>query len=319
VDFYRFLQDKGKYSRQHFKNELYQYVENWEKIPKYIEFFENRFIRLYNDYNHDRIDDKKLGEVIINYLEKYEENFNGLFTKKFCIDDKNLLKQITANLISKIYRTKKIEKERGELSKNDIYKNIETAFRSGFYMHFRDLMNFHDDKYKICLAKKIANYYFIREFCYGSMFRFNNNGHFNIPYGGIAYNSKNFRAKVDHVFSNEVENLLKGVVIIDQDFEEVFNNYKFSKEDFIFLDPPYDSNFSNYEKKSFGKKDQERLAKQLYQTSGKFILIIKKTPFIFGLYKNRKGIKIDKFEKKYLYNVKGRNNRDAEHLVIYNF
>jgi len=87
----------------------------------------------------------------------------------------------------------------------------------------------------------------------------------------------------------------------------------------MFLDPPYDTDFSNYEKKSFEKKDQERLAKCLYDTKANFILIIKDTPFISSLYKNKKGIKVDRFDKTYLYNVKGRNDREVEHLVVYNF
>jgi len=181
------------------------------------------------------------------------------------------------------------------------------------------VMNFNGNKYKISLPKKIANYYFIREFCYGSMFRFNASGYFNIPYGGIGYNKKDFRKKVEYIFSDEVKNLFKNVIIKNQDFEKIFNNYNLSKKDFIFLDPPYDTDFSDYEKKSFDKKDQERLARCLYKTKANFILIIKKTPFIYNLYKNKKGIKVDSFEKTYLYNMKGRNDRDVEHLIVYNF
>ncbi|MFC1802239.1 DNA adenine methylase, partial [Patescibacteria group bacterium] len=122
-------------------------------------------------------------------------------------------------MVSKIKRINEIEKERGCLPDGDLHKNIETAFRSGFYMHFRDVMNFNGSKYKTSLAKKIANYYFIREFCYGSMFRFNSNGHFNIPYGGIGYNKKDFRNKVDYIFSDEVKNLFKNTIIKNLDFE----------------------------------------------------------------------------------------------------
>jgi len=319
VDFYRFVKDEKRYNRNLFKKEMYDYVLNWEKVPQYIQVFENKIINLYYDYKKDKITDKQLEDSIVKYLKKEEKKFNGLFANNFCLDDSNLLRQITLNLISKIKRIKKIEAERGDLPNNDLDKNIETAFRSGFYMHFRDVMNFSGDRYQMSRAKKIANYYFIREFCYASMFRFNANGHFNIPYGGIGYNTKNFRSKVDYVFSNEVKNLFKNTAIENQDFEKVFHSSKFTKDDFIFLDPPYDSDFSDYEKNSFNKKDQERLAKCLYKIKSNFILIIKKTPFIFNLYKNKEGIKIDKFEKTYLYNVKGRNDRDVEHLVIYNF
>jgi len=148
---------------------------------------------------------------------------------------------------------------------------------------------------------------------------FNKDGHFNIPYGGIAYNSKDFRGKVNYIFNEVIKNIFKNTEIKNQDFENIFNDYKFTKSDFIFLDPPYDTDFSDYEKNSFDKKDQERLAKCLYKTKANFILIIKDTPFISSLYKNKKGIKIDRFDKTYLYNVKGRNDRDVEHLIIYNF
>ncbi|GAH69300.1 unnamed protein product, partial [marine sediment metagenome] len=272
-----------------FKKELYEYVVKWEKIPKYIEIFENRIVSLYEKHKRDEIDKRELAKIVNGILKKEEDCFNGLFPNEFCLDEKNLLRQISLNLVSKIPRTREIEKQRGKLPEGDLEKNIETAFRSGFYMHFRDVMNFNGNKYKISLPRKTANYYFIREFCYGSMFRFNKNGHFNIPYGGIAYNKKDFRTKVNYIFSDEVKNLLKNTTIENQDFEKIFGNHDFSRKDFVFLDPPYDTDFSDYEKKSFDREDQERLANCLYKTKANFILIIKETPFICNLYKNKKG------------------------------
>ncbi len=317
VEFYKFI--KGGKDKEEFKKCLYDYVANWEKIPKYLNIFEDDLISLYNDFRDDKKTQTEVKDHITKKLKQKEEKFNGLFSKDFCLDPNNLLDEIIKNLISKINRTKKIEKERGVLPEGDLHKNIETAFRSGFYMHFRDVMNKSGKKYKISKAKKISNYYFIREFCYASMFRFNANGDFNIPYGGIGYNDKNFRSKVDYILSNEVENYFKNTKICNTDFENIFKENDLISSDFIFLDPPYDTDFSDYEKASFDKTDQERLANCLYKTKAKFILIIKKTPFIFDLYNNKKGIKIDSFEKTYLYNVKGRNDRDVEHLVIYNF
>ncbi len=317
IEFYRFIQ--GKKNKIEFKNCLYDYVDNWEKIPKYINIFENEIIKLYNDYKCDKKNEKEVKKIITEKLKSKENQFNGLFFEKFALDPNNLLQEIIKNLISKITKIKKIELERGLLPDGDLHKNIETAFRSGFYMHFRNIMNKNTSKYKISLAKKISNYYFIREFCYASMFRFNAKGDFNIPYGGIAYNNKDFRSKVDYIFSDEVEKILKKTEILNTDFETILNRKDLTKKDFIFLDPPYDTDFSNYEKKSFDKKDQERLAKCLYKIKIPFILIIKKTPFIYNLYKNKKGINLTSFEKTYLYNVKGRNNRNVEHLVVYNF
>ncbi len=45
----------------------------------------------------------------------------------------------------------------------------------------------------------------------------------------------------------------------------------------MFLDPPYDSEFSDYAGMSFTSDDQVRLANYLYNTKAKFMLVIKKT------------------------------------------
>jgi len=317
IEFYRFI--KGENDKNEFRNCLYDYVDNWEKIPKYINIFENELVELYGEYTAGKKDEKEVRKIITHKLKEREDQFNGLFSQKFALDPNHLLLEITKNLISKMSRIKKIEKDRGGLPDGDLHKNIETAFRSGFYMHFRDVMNKNGGKYKTSLAKKISNYYFIREFCYASMFRFNAKGEFNIPYGGIAYNKKDLRSKVDYILSTEVEKLFKNTKIVNTDFEKILSQKALSKSDFVFLDPPYDTDFSDYEKNPFGKADQERLAKCLYKIKANFILIIKNTPFILNLYKNATGIKIDKFDKTYLYNVKGRNDREVEHLIIRNF
>lgn len=317
IEFYRFV--KGENDKDEFKACLYDYVDNWEKIPKYIKIFENDFVKLYEEYKHDKKTENEVQNIITKKLKAKEKEFNGLFSQRFSLDPDHLLQEIIKNLIAKIKRMKKVELERGLMPDEDLHKNIETAFRSGFYMHFRDVMNKNGKKYKTSLAKKISNYYFIREFCYASMFRFNSNGDFNIPYGGIGYNNKDFRGKIDYIFSNDIERVFKNTKILNTDFQKILSQKDLSKNDFVFLDPPYDTDFSDYEKSVFDKNDQERLAKCLYKIKANFILIIKKTPFIYNLYKDKKGIKIDKFEKTYLYNVKGRNDRDVEHLVIYNF
>ena len=47
INFYKFV--KGDKDRLTFKDELYKYVDNWEKIDKFIKLFENKF----NIVNYD--------------------------------------------------------------------------------------------------------------------------------------------------------------------------------------------------------------------------------------------------------------------------
>src|SRR5690606_12534386 len=116
-------------------------------------------------------------------------------------------------------------------------------------------------------------------------FRFNTRGRFNIPYGGIAYNKKNLRAKANLLFSNEVKHVFERCDIFNLDFEEFLDVVKPTSQDFIFLDPPYDAEFSEYDQNAFTRQDQVRLRNCLGRQSAKWMLVIKETSFIYDLYK----------------------------------
>lgn len=100
------------------------------------------------------------------------------------------------------------------------------------------------------------------------------------------------------------------------DFGDFFRYIHLTERDFMFLDPPYDTDFSDYEGRAFTKKDQERLAAALRETPARFILVIKNTEFIRSLYE--KDFHILSFDKRYTYNVRSRNERCVEHLIITN-
>jgi len=321
MTFYKLLKN-GK-AGEKFKKELYKYVNYWERIDIYMKEFGDSFLNLYKKYRNNKVTYEEFNKQIKKLFKEKVIPFNGLFRKEFCIDRKGLLNHIQKNLASKLKRTKEKVDVRNSFSDSEIKKNIETGFRSGFYTHFRDIMNKEKKgKLKLSKQKKVANWYFIREFCYGGMFRFNRSGDFNVPYGGMNYNQKNFRAKVDYIFSDNVRRILTKTRAENEDFEKLLNSLDLNKNDFVFLDPPYDTEFSEYEENPFTKKDQERLAKTLLKLKAKWILIIKETDFIRSLYKNekakKKGIKIGRFNKEYTFNIRERNIRDVRHLIIHN-
>jgi DNA adenine methylase len=151
------------------------------------------------------------------------------------------------------------------------------------------------------------------------MFRYNSSGDFNVPYGGIAYNRKNFLKKVDYLRTKELKSLLDQTKIENLDFEDFFNLHTPTKKDFIFLDPPYDTEFSTYAQNEFTKTDQIRLADYLTQKcKAKWMMIIKNTDFIYSLYDNKE-LNIKSFDKTYLVSFMNRNDKNVEHLLITNY
>lgn len=106
--------------------------------------------------------------------------------------------------------------------------------------------------------------------------------------------------------------------IYNLDFETFCNTINLTEKDFMFLDPPYDTEFSTYALNEFSKNDQIRLANYLKNTKAKFMLVIKNTDFIYNLYKSN-GFYIKSFDKKYLVSFQNRNSKEAEHLIITNY
>jgi len=304
--------------RQVFFKALDEIIHNWDLLTTVIENNAIFFIQTYKKYSQDKIDDTKLKDTLFEFILTHSDQFNGMFSTMFNFNIENFIKEIKINLIRKIKRMKELERIKNVLPDNDILDNIETALKSAFYMHFRHIYN-NTKKYKINGAFKSAIFLFIRNFAYSGMFRYNSKGDFNVPYGGIAYNRKNFLKKVDYLRTKELKSLLNKTTIKNLDFETFFENHQPTKNDFVFLDPPYDSEFSTYAKNEFTKADQKRLADYLInKCKAKWMLIIKNTDFIFDLYDN-KGLNIKSFDKKYLVSFMNRNDKNVEHLLITNY
>lgn len=185
-------------------------------------------------------------------------------------------------------------------------------------MHLRHLYNY-VDKYQISQSRYSAIFYYIREHAYAAMFRFNRQGRFNVPYGGKSYNRKDMTSKIENMRSQPVINRFRSATLECMDFIDFFRKHRPESNDFVFLDPPYDSDFSDYDKNAFGMEDQARLACYLLeQCKGNFMLVIKATEYILSLYEGR-GLNIRSFDKKYMWTIKERNDRDVTHLMITNY
>lgn len=161
---------------------------------------------------------------------------------------------------------------------------------------------------------RVFCFFVLRELCFSSMFRFNDKGDFNVPFGGHAYIRKQFAGKVD--LFNEI--LTYNIVFSNCDFQQTIEEHANEVNSLIFLDPPYDSPFSTYNNNTFNREDQTRLRDVLLNCATPFILIINDTEFIRELYTND-FFNIESYEKRYAVNFKNRNERSATHLVIRNY
>jgi DNA adenine methylase len=112
---------------------------------------------------------------------------------------------------------------------------------------------------------RAARFIYLNRFCFNGLYRTNNSGAFNVPYGG---------QKAGNVPSAELlrqcSQLLTGAVLVSGDFELVLQQVR--RGDFVYLDPPFCTSdrriFREYGASSFGAKDIQRLRSWIENPDG---------------------------------------------------
>lgn len=300
------------------KDRLKSINELWMDVSTFIEENTTVFDEFYVQRHDEKVDVESFSkEITTSFINQYFLVKHTYFTTV----PVDFEKVIERTFYKKIKRIVKHEADKGHLNEEDLGKNFKSALKAAAYTYIRTVYNFfrlnppNDESSK---ALHTACFYFIRNYCYSSMFRFNKSGEFNVPYGGLSYNENYLDKKIDYIYKLENVNRYALSNISNLDFEEFIKKQDFNEDDFIFLDPPYDTEFSEYAQNVFDQSDQERLANTLLHTKAKWLLVTKYTDFIESLY-NKPGINIEKFAKKYSVSFKNRNDQDAHHLVIRNY
>lgn len=291
--------------------------KSWENCNR---FFRNNYILVdkYLEYREEKISKDELKQFIHDFCNCKKEEIYAILGKEIGALPSIIMKEMETNLFRKMTRMRKLEIEKHLLPQKDLEDNIETAIKSAVYMNYRYLYN---DKGLADSAPTLhcALFFFMRNYSYSGMFRYSSNGNFNVPYGGIAYNSKFMAKKLNYYRSKPLQRHFADAKIYNLDFEEFLRKTNPTEKDFVFLDPPYDSEFSTYAQKAFTKADQERLANYMInECRAKWMMVIKNTDFIYSLY-NKEGINIKTFNKEYLVSFMNRNDKKVTHLLITNY
>ncbi len=93
--------------------------------------------------------------------------------------------------------------------------------------------------------------YILLIYGFNRMLRFNSDGKFNLPVGNVDFNKNVVNALNDYF--NFIKD--KKIILSSKDFREFFPGKRYSKNDFVYFDPPYLITASEYNK--FWHKDSE--------------------------------------------------------------
>jgi DNA adenine methylase len=140
----------------------------------------------------------------------------------------------------------------------------------------------HRDRFNALLNAKRSDsreaaglFYYLNRTGYNGLCRFNQQGEFNVPFGSYR------KIGYERDFS-EYAPLFADWDLVTIDFESL----ALAVDDFVYADPPYDVEFTQYSKGGFSWKDQQRAARFFAKHRGPVILVNQATERIEELYRD---------------------------------
>lgn len=111
-------------------------------------------------------------------------------------------------------------------------------------------------------AEAALLFYYLNRTGYNGLCRFNSSGEFNVPFGRYV--------SIGYVTDfSEYREAFEGWTFTTGDVEDV----ALDRTDFVYADPPYDVEFTQYSKGGFSWEDQERTAIALARHRGPVVLV----------------------------------------------
>lgn len=167
--------------------------------------------------------------------------------------------------------------------------------------------------------ERAARLIFMNKTCYNGLYRENQQGEFNVPFGRYK------RPKIcDKPRLRAASRALQGVRLTASDFSEVVADA--GPGDFVYFDPPYvplnaTSSFTSYSRFGFDEADHRRLAESFYELGRRgcrVMLSNSSAPLVYKLYQGR-GYQLHEIQARRNINSKAHKRGPVKELLIVNY
>lgn len=190
------------------------------------------------------------------------------------------------DLNQELMNTYKVVKEFPKLLMEELDNHEENHSEEYFYT-IRALDRNEEFK-RLSNVYRASRFIFLNKAGFNGMYRVNSKGQMNVPFNKkdfVSLYTENNIKKVSKYLNNN------NIQIISKDYHD-FLKENVTKDDFVYIDPPYDpvnktSNFTAYHKNGFDEQDQINLRNmciEIDERGAKFLLSNSDTDFINELY-----------------------------------
>lgn len=227
-----------------------------------------------------------LNEILKHIPDKFSTYYEPLLGGGAVLFDLQPKKAIVNDINEDLINVYSVIRDNVEELIEDLKKHKNDA---DYYYEIREKDRDKEKYNQLSNIEKASRIIYLNKTCYNGLFRVNQQGEFNAPFG--KYKNPNI---VNETTIRAVNNYFNKAQITFKctDFEEAVKGIR--KGSFVYFDPPYDpvsdsSNFTGYDKGGFNRDEQIRLktlCDKLNRRNIKFLLSNSATSFIFDLYKD---------------------------------
>ena len=112
----------------------------WTNAEAFSQLFYDEIAELYIPYRKDVINQEELCVRIDVFVNEHQLELSQILSG-IRLDEGCFVREVKRTIKDKMKRMKKVEKERGILSEEDLRDNIETIIKGAVYMYYRGLYN----------------------------------------------------------------------------------------------------------------------------------------------------------------------------------
>ncbi len=274
ISFYKNLHDPE------LQLELRAFADNWLLIGKYCSFSVDEIFMAFQDFNNEVISSEDIGYMIraIVLMNINHEDFSPLFEKKFIVSIDIFSNAIIKSVVDALLKLKGDDNlTNTKNSYSDFFaENIETAIRSCFYEHFKNLINWQKTELIDCINinKHLAIWFFIKELGKGHHLYYNKNGNFKNHYGGTKYNNCNFSEKVEQICNPQFIAKLQHSNLYNLNPFDFVNKVKIKNSDVVIANIMNDNLILAYGKNHSGIVSQIDQVKKIIDLDTNLIFLV---------------------------------------------
>lgn len=257
----------------------------------------------------------KLKKHVPENFDTYYEPFIGGGALLFELSPKKAIINDSNEELMNVYRCLCNEDKFKKMC--SVLNHYEKEHSEEFYYEIRNKDRSISSYNRLSDYTKAARTIYLNKACFNGLYRVNSKNQFNVPFGKKTkvntYEGSNLITVSNYLTINDV-------TILCVDFEEAVKDAK--KGDFVYFDPPYDSDtstFNSYTEDGFGKEEQVRLAKVYKELANRGVYVMisnHNTSLVKELYKD---YNIDVIEAKRNINSNGKKRGYVEEVIITNY